>query len=275
MVDEKGDRESGQERRVQPDDAGKEKVRMICDDCEKVISLKVLSYYGTPIQEYQAACKRSACENCGGNLRPITKEGVKCPNTLYIVRAVKNRDDEIVCEFHVYSTHNGHNPPVFESFIDAEGAEDIIHLVENEDKDMYVSYEDALCRATEIERKREYEEGKRVMTVTDDDHNSYYDLIELPSGRHVPVPIAEKIIGKESLGKIPVSRKVRDNNFFSCPVCGTTDFYANIRYCCVESEEEIEKSEEADEEERELKEKALAMIVRKAQFYKLRYIRAV
>ena len=108
------------------------------------------------------------------------------------------------------------------------------------------------------------------------ENDGYYDLVEfLGSGRHIPVPIARKIIGAVALGEIPVSKKVRDNNFFSCPECGTTDFYASIKYCCVEDEEEIERREEAEEGERELKEKALAMIVRKGQFYKLRYIRAV
>ncbi len=114
-----------------------------------------------------------------------------------------------------------------------------------------------------------------MTTMTEVDRDTYYDLIELPSGRHVPVPIAEEIIGTKSLGKIPVSRKkVRDNEFFSCPTCGAKDFYASIRYCCVE-DEEIEEREEKEEEERQLKEKALTMMVKKAQFYKLRYIKAV
>lgn len=47
----------------------------------------------------------------------------------------------------------------------------------------------------------------------------YYDLIELPSGGHVPLPIALDIIGVDVV-KIPLDRtRIRDGDFFYCPEC--------------------------------------------------------
>ena len=49
----------------------------------------------------------------------------------------------------------------------------------------------------------------------------YYDLIELPSGGHVPLPIALHIIGADVV-KIPFDRqRKRDGRFFFCPECKT------------------------------------------------------
>lgn len=45
------------------------------------------------------------------------------------------------------------------------------------------------------------------------------DLIELPNGRHVPVPIAKRLVGTAIVEVIPVSRRVRDNKFFYCVQC--------------------------------------------------------
>jgi hypothetical protein len=47
----------------------------------------------------------------------------------------------------------------------------------------------------------------------------YYDLIELPNGRHVPVPIAKRLVGERLIEELPVSRKVRDSKFFYCVQC--------------------------------------------------------
>lgn len=49
----------------------------------------------------------------------------------------------------------------------------------------------------------------------------YYDLIELPSGGHVPLPIALNIIGADIV-KIPFDRqRTRGGLFFFCPECKT------------------------------------------------------
>jgi len=47
----------------------------------------------------------------------------------------------------------------------------------------------------------------------------YYDLIELPNGHHVPVPVAKRLVGEKIVECIPMSRKVRDQRFFYCPAC--------------------------------------------------------
>ena len=116
------------------------------------------------------------------------------------------------------------------------------------------------CERSQLEEDEEIEKPVR---------NTYFDLIELPSGRHIPVPIAEQLVGQEKLAKIPVSRKKRDENFFSCPVCGEKSFYV-INDGCVEDDRDSQEIEE----ERQLKEKAFTIIIRNGQFWKLRYIRA-
>ena len=47
----------------------------------------------------------------------------------------------------------------------------------------------------------------------------YYDLIELPNGHHVPVPIAKKLVGEKIVESIPISRKTRGQRFFYCAPC--------------------------------------------------------
>jgi hypothetical protein len=47
----------------------------------------------------------------------------------------------------------------------------------------------------------------------------YYDLIELPNGHHVPVPIAKRLIGQKIVESIPISRKTRGQRFFYCAQC--------------------------------------------------------
>lgn len=61
----------------------------------------------------------------------------------------------------------------------------------------------------------EYEDYTPVFPKPED----YYDLIELPDGHHVPVPIAKNLIGQAIIERIPVSRKQRDGMFFYCPSC--------------------------------------------------------
>jgi len=55
----------------------------------------------------------------------------------------------------------------------------------------------------------------------------YYDLIELPSGRHIPVPLAIKAVGLEEVLKIPIAEKKRDGKFYFCEVC--REYYCD--YC--------------------------------------------
>jgi len=47
----------------------------------------------------------------------------------------------------------------------------------------------------------------------------YYDLIEFPSGKHVPVPLAIKRVGLKEVLKIPVAEKKRGWNFYFCEYC--------------------------------------------------------
>jgi hypothetical protein len=47
----------------------------------------------------------------------------------------------------------------------------------------------------------------------------YYDLIELPDGHHVPVPIAKRLVGEKIVESIPVNRKRRNWRFFYCAQC--------------------------------------------------------
>lgn len=47
----------------------------------------------------------------------------------------------------------------------------------------------------------------------------YYDLIELPSRRHIPAPIAARTLGWPALYELPLSPRVRDEQFFYCGRC--------------------------------------------------------
>ena len=128
--------------------------------------------------------------------------------------------------------------------------------------------------------------------VNIDDIDGYYDLIELPSGGHIPVPIAAKLIGwnefEEVVAKIPKSSKVRDEQFFTCPICGYKSFFSQRGGCndCRRimrekfppdySEEElecIEYNEEIEEKIRSrMKEIEFLEIIRKGDFKKMEYI---
>ena len=56
-------------------------------------------------------------------------------------------------------------------------------------------------------------------------YGRYYDLIRVPHG-HIPVPLAKLW----SRLPIPV-KEIRDENYYSCPVCGEPSFF-KIRYAC-------------------------------------------
>lgn len=47
----------------------------------------------------------------------------------------------------------------------------------------------------------------------------YYDLIELPDGSHIPVPMAIKMVGLKKVLEIPVVKKKRDSRFYFCQEC--------------------------------------------------------
>jgi len=67
----------------------------------------------------------------------------------------------------------------------------------------------------EDDKMAEYENAYLQAERSED----YYDLIELPNGHHVPVPIAKRLVGEKIIESIPVSRKTRDQTFFYCVQC--------------------------------------------------------
>lgn len=105
----------------------------------------------------------------------------------------------------------------------------------------------------------------------------YYDLIELPGGGHIPVPIAVELVGEKEVKRIPISRRKRDNTFFFCPECGMLDFFKH-RECdhCHSDLSECEncKYEKELKESYRLKELVFVHLVRSGKHRKMRYIRA-
>lgn len=100
----------------------------------------------------------------------------------------------------------------------------------------------------------------------------YYDLIELPNGRHLPVPIAIRLVGIKTILKIPVSRRKRDEHFYWCDKCAEYEidevgFYEGSFFKCRWHNRE-------SEEENRAKELAFKLLVEQGQFHKLRYIEA-
>ncbi|WP_202320354.1 hypothetical protein [Archaeoglobus neptunius] len=106
----------------------------------------------------------------------------------------------------------------------------------------------------------------------------YYDLIELPSGGHVPVPIALELVGEKEIRKIPVSRRRRDDRFFYCPECDELSFFKHTPcdHCDSQEEGDCENCPEIKELELQYRAKEVAFVnlIRKKQYRKLRYIRA-
>jgi hypothetical protein len=100
----------------------------------------------------------------------------------------------------------------------------------------------------------------------------YYDLIELPSGRHIPVPIAIELVGIKNILKIPVSRKkMRDHSFYWCDECAKEfEPYTNLIYEGSFFKCQIHNTE--TRKELELKYIVFKELVRKKQFWKMRYI---
>ncbi|ADC64691.1 hypothetical protein Ferp_0517 [Ferroglobus placidus DSM 10642] len=92
---------------------------------------------------------------------------------------------------------------------------------------------------------------------------NYYDLVELPGGSHIPVPIAIQLVGIKEVAKIPVSRKVRNDNFFYCLECDEHSFFK----CWEHYEPEIDV-----EEDLKLKEAVFVSLIRNGKHRKCRYI---
>lgn len=99
---------------------------------------------------------------------------------------------------------------------------------------------------------------------------SYYDLIELPSGGHVPVPMAVNIIGPAEVSKIPIDRKrKRDDWFFGCPVCSFGGPISRSFFRC-----KVHSTRDEGEYNR-AKEDELKRIIEAKHYRRLRYIRSV
>jgi len=91
----------------------------------------------------------------------------------------------------------------------------------------------------------------------------YYDLIELPSGAHVPVPLAlREGVPLSLILKIPVSRKKRTDEFYYCEKCDVQP-YSFFR-CAIHRP--------VSEEETRIKLKVLKTLIFCKQLRKLRYI---
>jgi len=94
----------------------------------------------------------------------------------------------------------------------------------------------------------------------------YYDLIELPNGRHVPVPIAIEAIGIRNVLKIPIAKEVRDDQFYWCNKCAELyPLYEGSFFKCTWHNPESEK-------ENEEKISILKRLVNQGEFKKLKYI---
>ena len=61
-------------------------------------------------------------------------------------------------------------------------------------------------------------------------YGHYYDLIELKDGTHIPVPLIPKFLAKFFYKRKP--HKIRTDDFFVCPECGTTSFYSQWTSGC-------------------------------------------
>lgn len=105
--------------------------------------------------------------------------------------------------------------------------------------------------------------------------HDYYDLIELPTGEHIPVPIAKKLVGKEILAFIPVSPKFRGDRFFYCEQCWKescepaqpTNPTGHSFFRC-------QKHKPTTTEETTRKEEYLVQLILLGNYRKLKYIRA-
>ena len=85
------------------------------------------------------------------------------------------------------------------------------------------------------------EELKEIIVMAAIEGDPYYDLVEVTwkDGRtgHIPVPFfldMEGGQGFEFISQIPVSFKIRDEKFFTCPECGERGFFAGLCGSCEE-----------------------------------------
>ncbi len=119
----------------------------------------------------------------------------------------------------------------------------------------------------------EHEDG-----VEEDQYYEYYDLLQLPSGGHVPIPhLLEMGIEWKTLAKIPLG-KPRGVDYYTCPGCGRKSFYAG--FCCCECEEYIDpdalkKYKDSRDARKEREKSELQTIIENDDWQKCRYIRAV
>ena len=110
---------------------------------------------------------------------------------------------------------------------------------------------------------------------------NYYDLVELPNGHHVPVPIAKRLVGEKIIESIPMSRKVRGQRFFYCAPCdklqtfiiekgvpyvGTSQNGYSFFRCKVHKP--------TSKEENEAKERMLVRLILGGMYKTLRYVEA-
>jgi len=83
----------------------------------------------------------------------------------------------------------------------------------------------------------------------------YYALMEIDFPKygimHIPLPFFEESEKRLQFAlECEVSEKIRDNEFFTCPVCGTEkNFYAGTCNWCLDSEDNEENFESVDEKE--------------------------
>lgn len=104
----------------------------------------------------------------------------------------------------------------------------------------------------------------------------YYDLIELPTGEHIPVPIAKKLVGKEILASVPADEtKTRGDRFFFCQACcdelSYPVVYGDIR---AYSFFRCQQHKPTTKQETDRKEAYLVQLILLGNYRKLKYIRA-
>jgi hypothetical protein len=96
---------------------------------------------------------------------------------------------------------------------------------------------------------------------------AHYDLITLPTGGYVPVPIATRLIGREAVERIPMDRqKWRDDRFFHCPEC----FGDGLSFYRCRVHREV-----SDVEYNHAKEVFLVALAETKKLGRCRYVRAV
>ena len=113
------------------------------------------------------------------------------------------------------------------------------------------------------------------MRIEKEEDVGYYDLIELPSGAHIPAPVALELVGIQEISKIPVSKRKRDERFFYCPECGDHDFFKHTpcTHCYDYNCDECDVPYLLDEYYR-IKEAVFVRLIRERKYDKLRYIKA-